>query len=264
MPSEDVLTRLLITVMTYPHPSRKSRELVCTAGITAEGDWVRLYPVNYRYRPVGQRFHKYQWVEVPLAPRASASDNRLESRRPDLDRLRILGPPLPAWEPRCEIVDRLTEHTVTELRRLYEDRRVSLGVVRPVQILDVKVENSRAEWKPGQQQALAQMTLFSDQPKRLEKLPYRFKYVFTCADSKAPHKAMIEDWELGVLFLKMRDKLGSETLAADCVKRKYLNEMCAPGRDTRFFMGTTFPYNSWVVIGVFWPPKQPQIRLELY
>ena len=25
-----------------------------------------------------------------------------------------------------------------------------------------------------------------------------------------------------------------------------------------FFMGTVFPYNTWVVLGVFWPPKQSQ------
>lgn len=34
-----------------------------------------------------------------------------------------------------------------------------------------------------------------------------------------------------------------------------MNELCAPTRDTRFFMGTVFPYNTWIVLGVFWPPK---------
>lgn len=42
--------KVLITVMTYPHPSRGYQELVCTAGVTDAGEWVRLYPVDYRYR----------------------------------------------------------------------------------------------------------------------------------------------------------------------------------------------------------------------
>lgn len=61
MPGSKQRIRVLITVMTYPHPSEKYTELVCTAGITAAGEWVRLYPIDYRYRPPEQRFRKYQW-----------------------------------------------------------------------------------------------------------------------------------------------------------------------------------------------------------
>jgi len=52
-------TNVLITVMTYPHPSEAHQELVCTAGITETGEWVRLYPIDYRYRPKNQQFRKY-------------------------------------------------------------------------------------------------------------------------------------------------------------------------------------------------------------
>ena len=51
-------TKVLIVVMTYPHPSRGYLELVCTAGITEQGEWVRLYPIDYRYRRRDQQFHK--------------------------------------------------------------------------------------------------------------------------------------------------------------------------------------------------------------
>jgi len=70
-----------------------------------------------------------------------------------------------------------------------------------------------------------------------------------------------EDWELGVLFSKEVERLGSQEAAAQSVRKKYLDEICAPTRDTQFFMGTVFPYNTWVVIGVFWPPKSFQVNL---
>jgi hypothetical protein len=65
---------------------------------------------------------------------------------------------------------------------------------------------------------------------------------------------MIEDWELGVLFLKEREKKRQEQ-AAKGVRDKYLLELANPKRDTRFFMGTRLPYNTWIVLGVFYPPK---------
>ena len=45
------MERVLITVMTYPHPSTKYDEVVCTAGISAQGEWVRLYPVDRLNQP---------------------------------------------------------------------------------------------------------------------------------------------------------------------------------------------------------------------
>jgi hypothetical protein len=66
---------------------------------------------------------------------------------------------------------------------------------------------------------------------------------------------MNEDWELGVLFLKELDKKGSEDEAVCSVRHNFLEVMCSKDRDTRFFMGTRHPYNEWLVVGTFWPPK---------
>jgi len=43
MSEEYEYTKVLISVMTYPHPSESYQELVCTAGITDASEWVRLY-----------------------------------------------------------------------------------------------------------------------------------------------------------------------------------------------------------------------------
>ncbi|MDQ5980284.1 MAG: hypothetical protein QG602_3260 [Verrucomicrobiota bacterium] len=42
------------------------------------------------------------------------------------------------------------------------------------------------------------------------------------------------------------------------VREKYLDDLCAPDWDTRFFMGTVFPYIPWVVVGVFCSPRAYQ------
>ena len=256
--SERRLIKVLITVMTYPHPSPRYQELVCAAGITESYEWIRLYPIDYRYRPRGQQFRKNQWIEVELDEQIDQRDGRKESHRPKLDTLCVVGPPLPtkdAWRERLAIVDRVPHHTLSELKKLYTRERVSLGVVRPMRVLDLEVKPAGAEWKPAWDDLLKQMRLFGAPPKPLRKLPFTLHYVFECEDSEKPHRAMVEDWELGALFLKEADRLGSDRAAADSVKAKFLGQMCDPSRDTRFFMGTRFPYNTWLVLGVFWPPK---------
>jgi len=263
----DVFTkaRVLITVMTYPHPSREYTELVCTAGVTNQGEWVRLYPIDYRYRPPHQQFRKYQWIEVGLAGGGSGNDTRQESRKPNLETIRVLGAPLPSskgWRERRAVIDKLPVHTVRELQSLYETEKVSLGVVRPTEILDLKIEPADKEWKPQWQAVLNQFNIFGELPKPLSKIPFKFSYVFRCPDNEKPHSAMIEDWELGVLFLKEADRLGGEEAAAASVRKKFYDEMCDPAKDTRFFMGTVWPHNTWVVVGVFWPPRQPQMDLR--
>lgn len=253
-------TKVLITVMTYPHPSKSRDEVVCTAGITEAGDWVRLYPVDYRYRPSDQRFHKYQWISVELEERGARNDGRRESRKPVLDSIRLLGEPLPTtrgWEARRVIIDSLPHHTVNELKALYEQNRTSLGIVRPVRVLDMEIVPASSDWKPEWQAIYSQMRLFGPPPKPLTKIPYRFRYVFECEDSESPHTAMNEDWELGVRFLRLRERLGDAGAAA-AVREHFLNVICGADKDTRFFMGTFHPYNTWLVLGTFYPPRVVQ------
>jgi hypothetical protein len=111
---------------------------------------------------------------------------------------------------------------------------------------------------------MKQLRLFGDPPKPLRKIPFEFHYVFECEDSEKPHRALIKDWELGVLFLKEEARLGSKEMAAESVKRKFLDEICNPIRDTRFFMGTVYPWNTWIVIGTFWPPRITERQSVLF
>lgn len=257
-------TKVLVTVMTYPHPSKGYQELVCTAGITEANEWVRLHPVDYRYRPKHQQFHKYQWIEVNLDSGGYGHDNRKESRRPELDSIRTLGEPLDTkndWQARRAIIDRMPHHTVNQLKEIFDQDRISIGIVRPTKVLDLEIRSADPEWKPEWQSLFSQLRLFGPQQKMLKKLPYTFHYIFECEDSEKPHTAMCEDWELGMLFLNEFSRLGSEEKAAESVKNKFLGELCRSDKETRFFMGTRFPYNVWLVLGVFWPPKIDQQEL---
>jgi len=182
------LTKVLITVMTYPYPSKKYQETVCTAGITESGEWVRLYPVDYRYLPEHQRFRKWQWIELALGPRGHGNDQRIESRQPDLMTLQVLGKPISTkdgWRARRAIIDAMPHRTVKQLEDAYDSERVSLVIVRPRNVLDLTVTAVQRDWPPKYQTLWSQLRLFGEQ-KKLTKLPFKFQYVFERDDRDKP------------------------------------------------------------------------------
>src|SRR3990172_5580350 len=83
--------KVLITVKTYPLPSNKYQELVCTAGVLEDGRWIRIYPIPFRSLPSETKFEKYEWIEADLV--RNKSDFRPQSYIPksDASHIRILS-----------------------------------------------------------------------------------------------------------------------------------------------------------------------------
>ena len=79
--------RVLITVKAYPLPSKKYGDLVCTAGVLASGEWVRVYPIPFRMLPNERQFTKFQWIELDLERRENDSDPKVTSRRATFTRV---------------------------------------------------------------------------------------------------------------------------------------------------------------------------------
>ena len=135
-------------------------------------------------------------------------------------------------------------------------REFSLGIIRPSEVSDFKVEPAERTWNSKREGLFVQGRLFGPRQKRLEKIPYKFSYVFKCEEPSCKgHSKMIADWEVGQLYRNMRDKYG-EKMAVEKVRDKFLGQMCAPQFDTHFFVGTILGHGAWIVLGVFWPKKE--------
>ena len=73
-------TKLLVVVKTYPTLTTNYEESVCTAGITENSDWIRIYPVPFRKLSYSKQYKKYEWIEIDIVK--NSSDFRPESFRP--------------------------------------------------------------------------------------------------------------------------------------------------------------------------------------
>jgi hypothetical protein len=253
--------KVLITVKTYPIPSARYDELVCTAGVTETGDFIRLYPVNFRDLPFSQQYKKYQWLEVD-AVKHTGRDSRKESYRPDCNSIRLHGEPIPSkdnWATRAKYALAKRSQSMEDLQAQQAADRTSLGIFKPRQIEDLVITDAEVKWKPSFEAALLQQRLWETRKASREaprKVPYKFQYRFACDDKRCSgnHQMMIEDWEVGALYWRCVDQGATPQEASKMVKEKFLNQLCASDRDTHFYVGTILAHpKSWVVIGVFWP-----------
>jgi hypothetical protein len=252
--------RILITVKTYPIPSARHDELVCTAGVREDGSFVRLYPINFRDLPFSQQYKKYQWIEVEAA-RHKGRDARKESYRPNCDTIKLSGEPIPTarnWAERAKYVLARKSDSMEHLHDQQAKDRTSLGIFKPKKVHDLVVQSADAEWKPSFKAALAQARLWDDRKVSKEppgKVPFKFQYVFECDDPRCNgHRMMIEDWEVGACYWKNIRAGRTREESAKMVRKRFHDELCARDRDTHFYVGTILAHpKSWVVIGVFWP-----------
>lgn len=265
------LTRVLITVKTYPTLSSKYDELVCTAGFREDGTWIRIYPIPFRKRAYTEQYKKYDWIEIDLVK--NRNDFRPESYRPRLldSEINIIGhlDTSHNWAARKSIVLEKVYTDLTELIAEAKDKAIctSLAVFKPTKIFDFVAEPVDREWSRDKLACLQQLNLFDHSNGEskfavVRKLPYKFSFKLTDNQNKE-RKMMIEDWETGQLFWKQLAKYnGDEKKAIDDVRKKYLDDF-ARTKDLYFFLGTTKQHhyvapNPFIIIGAF----QPKIDLQ--
>lgn len=271
LPDELPNARVLITVKTYPLPSRSYTELVCTAGLLNGEKWIRMYPIPFRFLQDQKQYPKYSWVELDLV--RNTKDFRPESYRLKNENIKVLDTigTANAWDARKSFVLKETFTSMEDLIKLAKSSaKKSLATVKPREIVKFEIKDDEREWRKDWLEQMKQMDMFeptnsSGQRKVVRKLPYKFYYHFLTDDNKL-RKLMIEDWEIGALFwhcLSQTD--GDEEAAKQLVREKYFDQFVQE-KDLHLFVGTTFlnhniAPNPFVIIGVFYPPKTQQPTL---
>lgn len=272
------LTKVLITVTTYPLPSRSYDELVCTAGITDKGEWIRIYPVPLSAL-LGIRINgelksmKYTWLELDLVRRTD--DFRPESHSPvhyDFKDLKIIETidTKKNWFKRKEYCLNEVFTNFDELIELSKaPTNKSLATFKPTEIIGIDIEDDDPEWKNEWKELRKQGDLFDEEKSPeilIPKLPYKFFYKFKDSTGKQ-RRLMVEDWEVGALYWNsLKSCEGDPNKALEKVREK-LEKKFIHENDIHFFVGTTREWhtrrskNPFVIIGLFYPKKETQLSL---
>lgn len=274
---------VLMIVKTYPTPSSKYGELVCTAGIRLrDNTWIRIYPYPFRQAKTSEQFEKYDIIEVAL-------EKETKDPRPDsfklydlnsIRKLRHLGPER-HWTERMSFIRTTSADSVASLMQgmLSEDKTKWGKSILPVPVLSASAKLSwdyrGEEWKDEDLEKLKsaanpnQLSLFATEEAKnyfqtLKRIPYTFRLTFKDLTEKE-YTFPVLDWEIAQLFLKVRSVTGSDESALDKVRFKIENQIFKTDNEVFIILGNIHhrfkKRDSLAVDGFIYPKRQQQFSL---
>lgn len=257
--------RAVIFGKTYPEPSTRYYETVCTAALREEdGRPIRLYPVPLRYLNDEKQYKLWDVVEVPVD--RSAKDQRPESYRIDHTKLKTVGhleTDKHGWVARRALLERNTEwhyEGMAELKEANQRRKASIGLVVPGAIervqLSAKPPEARAEFdqKCAELRLRKESDMFDPEYHALDFLPNEIFLHWSCrvhcvTCSRQPHRMKVLDW--GLMQLARRRGWGAAT--------QHLEDLSnALTRDFRLFLGNFAQHPTNFGVIALWYPKLPE------
>lgn len=274
-----MLTKVLISVKTYPTLSTRYNELVCTAGFLEDGAWIRIYPLPFRSLKSKQQYKKWQWIELDLVK--NSSDIRPESHKVvNVASMKIIETldTKKNWYKRKQIINKavIYDNLSVLIDKANTENSLSLATFKPAKIVDFVIKEVDRDWDSRKLRNLKekskQLSLFQTEAevKRefalVDKLPYKFSYKFLDVSGKQS-TLMIEDWEIGALYWNcLKNCAGDEEKAIQQVRAKYFDKFTQEC-DVLLFLGTTKEFhgratNPFIIIGVFYPAKDLRDKLQ--
>jgi hypothetical protein len=244
-----------IVVKTYPTPAWNGVEVSCTAAVTKDGKWLRLFPIPFRFLSEEQKFKKYQWISVRVK---KSSDARPESFNVDTDSIRVITvAPLPTdnkWAARRELIGPLVAPSICSLKAARDkESHPTLGIFKPKRIHRLVIEHVGDEWSDAERAKLRQGDMFdASLARELEKIPFKFSYEFECdARNCTGHQLMCSDWEMGQAYRAWRRTYKDEWEKS--FRLKFERDMIERN-DTHFYVGTVAAHPAnWIIVGLFYP-----------
>lgn len=184
--------RVTILVKALPQPSKTHGETVCCAGVTARGEWKRLFPIRFRHLKGDSSFKR--WDSVSFRYTRPARDNRIESCRVHEESLRVVG-----RLSKSEQAAFLEPLVLPSINSAVE-RAQSLALIRPRNTRLVhrrKLPTEIAEQREAFQEAARQTSMFDKELAALDPSPFEFRFKF---EDDTAHDFQNGDWEAHAMF----------------------------------------------------------------
>jgi hypothetical protein len=115
---------ICVVTKAYPEYSSRHGSVACTAGISKDGEWIRLYPVDMRYFVGKEKISKFDIIQVECKKdRDKLSRRESYKVRPDSIRIidKSLTKPKADWKKRNEILLPHKINSIENLQRKYID-----------------------------------------------------------------------------------------------------------------------------------------------
>jgi hypothetical protein len=251
--------RILIVGKTYPVPSAKHIETVCTGGICSDGTWRRLHPVNFRYLDATQKYRNWDWIEVNV--RRYEHDPRECSIEIEEESLAVIGHESKA-AARWAWVRPLMVRSLEDLEKAHAlDRHGITMAALEIVLDDFFWEPADPDDSAATLEKLNQELLFVRR-KPLTVLPLHLRIRFHCArDPECQgHARSILAWDVQQAYLNWREVHGDQG-ALERLRTLAFERLDHRVRMPIALLSTlkNFP-DTWCIGGFFYP-RRSEIRI---
>lgn len=246
-------TEAIVIVKAAPQIGSTYGETVCCAALNLSGDWLRLYPIQFRHLEDAQKFGR--WDRIAFRWRKPSRDQRFESRHVNQDSIRIIG-----TLKKADRTSFLSRSVVTNLQEEREKGR-SLALLR-AKIREFCIEQKNAEELEAQTKEFASLHAQQDlfRIKHLvpyKPAPYKFKYRYSSDDGE--HFGTCQDWEMEATFFNWSREYGEREALA---KMKVEFGERYPQDGMLLAMGTHSQYpDTWLINGIVRYDETSQLPL---
>lgn len=232
---------MVVLVKALPQPSKSYGETVCCAGVTADGQWKRLFPVRFRHLLEGNSFKRWDWVNFGY--RIPTRDRRVESCHVYEDSISVDGLlPEPERSP-------LLSSLITGSAAAAAQKGLSLTLVRPRNskfIAKQKSATAIAEAREAYKLAAKQTSIFDKELAELDPSPFDFRFQFE--DDDGVHNYQNGDWETHAMFWRWQ-KIHGEVEALKRMENVYNEDY--PAKGMVFALGNMAKRpQTWQLLGV--------------
>lgn len=252
--------RVLVTVTAYPEKSKKYGQVVCTIGLTDEGEWIRLYPIPFNVFSGPGKLRKYDWIEV-YCKKAEEKLSRKESYRVRDISLKIVDRSLSLkkvkgkvdWLERNRLLLGHVAPSLEALQAQFDEDRTSIGLIKPAEVMEFYKKDDLRIYENSK---VFQQSLFGTNIPEIEEIPHLFGYKFRChgCQEGKKHDIQCEDWELFESYRRWGKRYGYVNLLWEKLHDKFYKSML--NNDLYFYVGTFSQFPTWLIVGLYYPPKQ--------
>lgn len=247
----ETTVELLVNCKTYPAVSKKYFETVCTGGVQASGDFVRLYPVPFRFLEKEERYTRWDVIRVKVFK--DTKDSRPESwhlqQGTPIEKVRNISSEKERWS--------WMEKTVHESMDSMTQANLTNGCVK-IEPLELYWAKDDQELTEKQMQVVKQQNLFisSDDLKLLADRPkWQFRLKFREISTGVESDIKVLAWSYYQGLRRDLVQMGEEE-ALEASAARIRSSLFNPKKTIYGIFGTHSRFGHWMISAIYHVPAK--------
>lgn len=250
IPESEQTIELMVNCKTYPAVSTKYVETVCTGGVRATGEFVRLYPVPFRFLDTEEQYDR--WDVIRVRAYRDTKDPRPESWHfipgTQIEKLRRITTDKRRWD--------WMKKTVHDSAEAMEAKGVTNGCVE-VEPIEFYWKPDSKEWTPNQLSVIQQGDLFATKEQMqglADRVPWQFRLKFREKVTGRVDDGKVLAWSYYQGFRRARSECLSDAEALEKIAEKVKQSIFNPERTVFAIFGTHSRFGHWMISSLYHVP----------